>query len=262
MSQKSKLYYPWVLAFIVPVIFSIVLSSWDKITNLSPQQVDILKWIVATCGAVVSFFIIDLGKLKLERQKAKNLNEQKLLDSYLTASDTPDPNLWLRKLHLIQKFTNNKATRDWAIEEEDFVNTKSGKIELYTETLRTASVLANKAEYKTEEWHKALKRFFQLYWADLPFIGESQKVVDHMIAFNQGLFQVQQNDTPGNWKTMEEALLNLSGTFRKEIIGLTGRMDDESTRDGKLSNPDHDTKEDNPKSESKSKSEPGEQKKN
>lgn len=71
---------------------------------MTKDELDFLKWVVAAIGAVASFLVIDWGKLKLEKNKAKSQKEQSLLNSYLEATETSNPDLWLRKLRLIKKF--------------------------------------------------------------------------------------------------------------------------------------------------------------
>ena len=60
------------------------------------HRADILKWIVVAVGAVISFAVIDFGKLQLERFRATAENRRELLNSYLKATEAPEPDVWKR----------------------------------------------------------------------------------------------------------------------------------------------------------------------
>ncbi|MEM6720242.1 MAG: hypothetical protein AAF611_13035 [Bacteroidota bacterium] len=192
---------------------------------MKPELIDLLKWVVAAIGAIVSFYVIDVGKLKLEKQKAKTQKEQALLDSYLKATETPNPDLWLRKLRLIKKFSTDAHILDWATKEEIFIKEQSALIELYKETVKVTSVLANKNAYNSPDWIEASKRYYQLYWADLPFYGESQPVISAMIAFKKKFDKIKNDSTDVEWQQMNVALIELSETLKEETKKLEGEQD-------------------------------------
>jgi len=176
--------------------------------------VEVYKWLIISIGTCVSFFILDMGKLSLEKTKSDNL----ILNSYLKSTETPDPYLWLRKLDLIKQFSSNKDIKNWASVEKDRVKNYSGKLILYKETLRVASVVANGALKNTEEWKKADKRFFELYYADLVFIGEGDKIKKAMIDFIKILNGVKSGVL--DWNKLNSPLLGLSKALANETEEL------------------------------------------
>jgi hypothetical protein len=52
---------------------------------------DVLKWGMVVIGAITSFYVIDLGKLKLEEFRSRAENQRALLQSYLTATESVQP---------------------------------------------------------------------------------------------------------------------------------------------------------------------------
>ena len=68
----------------------------------SKQRTEVLKWIVIAIGAVVSFFVIDFGRLQLEKFQATAKNERELLAAYLTATKSVQPEVWKRKLQILK----------------------------------------------------------------------------------------------------------------------------------------------------------------
>jgi len=134
--------------------------------------IEISKWIVISIGAIISFLIIDVGNLKIEEFKADSIHEENLLNSYLESTKTTNPDLWTRKLRLIREFSTDTAIINWAGKEEEYIKNKAALLVLYKETIRIGSILANRNLYQTAEWMNASKRYYQLYWAELPFYGE------------------------------------------------------------------------------------------
>jgi hypothetical protein len=62
---------------------------------------------------------------------------------------------------------------------------------------------------------KARRRFEQLYWADLPFAGESTEVESGMVAFRDGLVAAEQAPTDvETWTHLNSLLIKLSKTFK------------------------------------------------
>ena len=179
-------------------------------------DIGILKWIIALIGAIGSFYIIDWGKLKLEKQKAINQKEQSLLNAYLDATETSNPDLWLRKLRLIKTFSKDTTIIEWALDEEKEIEEKSALIQLYKETMQVTSVLANKNTYNTKDWVEASKRYYQLYWAELPYYGESKSVEKAMVKFKQKLDDIEKSSGIEKWEAMNIELIVLSTTLKEE----------------------------------------------
>jgi|SRR5688572_28742640 len=190
-----------------------------KIEKLQTRN-ELIKWALIALGAIISFYIIDVGKLRIEKFTAESTNEENLLNSYLTATDSPQPDLWKRKLNLLKYFSKDTAILTWAEKEEIYINEKAALLALYKETVNVASVLSNRQLYGTEDWQTASKRFYQLYWADLPFYGESQAVVKRMVAFKTELDNIQNKDDIKNWQNMDNELIHLATALRDESDAL------------------------------------------
>ncbi|GAA3653695.1 hypothetical protein [Flavivirga jejuensis] len=190
---------------------------------MKPETINLLKWVVAAIGAVATFFVIDIGKLKLEKYKAKTQKEQSLLNSYLQATETPDPDLWLRKLRLIKIFSTDSHILEWASGEEKFIKEQSALIELYRETVKVTSILANRNTYNTPDWIEASKRYYQLYWADLPYYGESQPVISTMIEFKKKFDKIENDSDVEQWRAMNIALIKLAKTLKEETKKLENK---------------------------------------
>jgi len=187
-----------------------------KVERLKARS-EIIKWFLIAAGAVISFYVIDVGKLKIEKFTAESGNQERLLNSYLSATESPDPDLWKRKLGLIKQFSKDTAILHWADREEKYINEVSALLALYKETIKVASILANKQISGTTEWSNASSRFYQLYWAELPYYGESQPVISKMIAFKRELDEIQHNnDRQNDWESMDGALYELSKTLKEE----------------------------------------------
>ncbi|WP_109300705.1 hypothetical protein [Aquimarina sp. AU474] len=178
--------------------------------------VEIIKWGLISIGAIVSFLIIDIGNLNIEKFRADSSHEESLLNSYLESTKTANPDLWRRKLRFISKFSSDTIITDWAIKEEGYVKNKAGLLALYKETVGICSIVANRSLYGTEEWKKASKRYYQLYWAELPFYGETQPVIEAMINFKSHLEQITNTTEVEKWQKMDLALIKLSDILKKE----------------------------------------------
>lgn len=181
---------------------------------------ELIKWVLIAIGAIISFWIIDIGKLKLEKLNAESIRQQKLLDSYLTATEASNPDLWKRKLKLIKNFAKDSLIAEWTRNELAFIKEKAALLSLYKETVNVASIIANRETFRTPEWNNATKRFYQLYWADLPFYGESDTVISRMIAFKTQLDAIGDGTDPYKWKLMDLEVIRLSGTMKSESAKL------------------------------------------
>ena len=120
------------------------------------------KWIVLALGAIVSFIVIDWGKLRLERQKVSADGQRQLLDSYLKATESADPEIWKRKLHVVQSFANDSRTNDWVKAELQYIDQFAEQDALYREAAKTASQLVEPSQLNDPERKRARTRFEQL----------------------------------------------------------------------------------------------------
>jgi hypothetical protein len=176
---------------------------------------DVAKWIVVAIGAIISFLVIDNGKLKLERFRVNADSQRQLLEAYLKATEAPEPEVWKRKLHVLERFADDDRIHEWAEEELKYIESFAALNALYRETLKVASQLIDPSQLKDTERTKARVRFDQLYWADLPYSGESQAVISAMIAFRESLMTAER--APGNsgaWEALNVRLIELSQALR------------------------------------------------
>lgn len=99
-------------------------------------RADLLKWVVIAIGAVISFAVIDYGKLRIEQFRATAENQRELLNAYLKSTESPEPDIWRRKLRLIVNSTGDPQTTLWAQAELKYINNFAALDTLYRETLR------------------------------------------------------------------------------------------------------------------------------
>jgi hypothetical protein len=152
---------------------------------------EIVKWVVVAIGAAVSFAIIDYGKLRLEQLRLTSDNQFRFIEAYAKATEAPQPEIWKRKLDVFKVFATDDHVQEWITNQLETIETFAALDALYRETLKTASELIIPTAENNEERNQARKRFEQLYWADLPFAGESQEVIAAMIAFRDGLMEAE-----------------------------------------------------------------------
>jgi hypothetical protein len=177
---------------------------------------EIVKWIVVAAGVAVSFAIIDYGKLRLERMRLASDNQLRFIEAYSRATDAAEPEIWKRKLDVLQLFATDDKVRSWAVHQLDYIDTFAALDTLYRETLKTASQLVDPATLNDPERMKARRRFEQLYWADLPFAGESSEVASKMIDFRNGLIAAEKTSSAGEaWPELNSLLIQLSETLRQ-----------------------------------------------
>jgi len=182
----------------------------------SRYRTDILKWVIIAIGAIVSFAVIDYGKLKLEQFQVTANNQRQLLEAYLNATESPQPDVWKRKLHVLENFAGDEGMRQWVQSELKYIENFAALDALYRETLKVASQLIERGKLNNPERVKERARFNQLYWADLPYAGESQAVITAMVRFRNGLETAEQK--PENieaWNKLNELLINLSQALRE-----------------------------------------------
>lgn len=96
---------------------------------------------------------------------------------------------------------------------------------LYAETLKVVSILVLSEDIKSEEFLTAYKRFWELYWSELPTC-ESDEFADQMILIKDLIYD-KKHLNPGDIDgineikhRMKDYLLNLSGAVRNSSILL------------------------------------------
>lgn len=182
-------------------------------------RADVLKWVVVAVGAVISFAVIDYGKLQLEKFRAEAENQRELLKAYLKATESPEPEVWKRKLKLILNSTYDDKTTAWAEAELTYINNFAALDALYRETLKVASQLIDPKRLNEPDRAQARARFDQLYWADLPYAGESDQVISAMIEFRNQLIVAENagSSVEGReqWEKLNRNLIGLSSALRQ-----------------------------------------------
>ena len=177
---------------------------------------EIVKWIVIAIGAAISFAVIDYGKLRLEQARLASDNQLKFIEAYSKATEAAEPEIWKRKLDVLQLFATDEPVKVWARSQLDYIDEFAALDALYRETLKTASQLVAPATVNDPERLKARRRFEQLYWADLPFAGESTEVASGMVAFRKGLVAAERTPAAAEtWTGLNSLLIDLSGTLKK-----------------------------------------------
>ena len=186
-------------------------------------RTDVLKWIVIAAGAVVSFAVIDYGRLKLEQFRVAADSQRQLLQAYLTATESPQPDVWKRKLHILENFAADEGMRRWAQDELRYIESFAALDALYRETLKVASQLVEPDRLDDPERASARTRFNQLYWADLPYAGESQTVIEAMVAFRRQLLKAEDAPAGGPaWEELNRRLIELSQALRESTPQYPG----------------------------------------
>lgn len=180
------------------------------------HRTEIFKWITLAVGAVVSFAVIDYGKLQLERARLASESQLKLIEAYSKATEAAEPEIWKRKLDVLKLFATDDTVRDWAEKQLSDIKQFAALNALYRETLRTASQIIDPSTVNDPDRMKARRRFEQLYWADLPFAGEPVEVAKAMLTFRTGLVAAEMLATDASaWSSLNGLLIDLSATLRK-----------------------------------------------
>lgn len=183
----------------------------------SRHRTDLAKWVAIAVGAVVSFGVIDYGNLQLERFRATAENQRQLLESYLTATDSPEPEVWKRRLNVLIQVADDERIRAWAQSELLYIQEFAERNALYRETPQVASKLIDPSRLSDPDRILARVRFEQLYWVDLPFVHEGKKVEAAMVQFRNALLAAEQAPTnPALWSKLPGLLYNLALTLRDE----------------------------------------------
>jgi hypothetical protein len=178
-------------------------------------RAEIIKWIVLAIGAAVSFAVIDYGKLRLERARLASDNQFKFIEAYTKAMESAEPEIWKRRLDVLHLFATDDKVRGWATNQLNYIDRFAALDALYRETVKTASQLVDRSTVNDPERMKARRRFEQLYWADLPFAGESSEVESGMVAFRDGLVAAEQAPKDvAAWNNLNSLLIKLSKIFK------------------------------------------------
>jgi hypothetical protein len=179
-------------------------------------DLELYKWIVVAIGAVISFAVVDFGKLKIEEFRETSKHERELLSSYLKAIESPKPEIWKRKLQFIKSFTKDDNILAWAKEQLTFFGNLGTKESLYGEALETARKLSGPGTRDEKLW----TRFEELYWSELPFVGESSDMVNAMVRFRKALVSAHaapEIDSEEEWSQVKRALIQLTRTVKSEL---------------------------------------------
>lgn len=184
-------------------------------------RTEVWKWIIIAVGAVTSFIVIDVGKLRLEESRAKAEDRRELLSAYLTATESPQPEVWRRKLQLIYNSAQDENTRKWVHLQWNYINDYAELDALYRETLKAASQLVDPDRITEPGRVQARVRYNQLYWADLPFARESTEVSKAMVEFRNQLLIAEgaTSNATGlkEWEKLNLQLLQLSRVLKASM---------------------------------------------
>ena len=201
----------------------------DKRVSLDWWQFfsEIIKWLIIAIGAVISFYVIDEGKLQLEQFKARSEDRRDLLKSYLAATTTAQPDVWVRELKIILNMTDDDQLRQWAKTELTYIQSSAARDALYRETLKVASQLVEPTQLADPDRKQLRARFNQLYWADLPFVDESNDVASAMVEFRNKLQAAEKvgADDAKAWDNTNLALISLSRVLRNSTAAVSVPQD-------------------------------------
>ena len=185
----------------------------------SKHRIELIKWLLIALGAVASFWVIDYGKLKLEKYRAQSQNERELLMSYLTAMESEKPEIWRRKIQFLMQYSSDSRIKAFSQNQIEYINKYAELDALYRETLKVASKISIKDGYSPEERREEIQRFEQLYWAELPLAGESDAVSIAMVDFRKKLHLTGQNNDleEAYWNKINLSLLELATAIRSSM---------------------------------------------
>lgn len=172
---------------------------------------ELAKWIAVAIGAIVTFLVIDRGKLDVEKFRSHSEDRRALLQSYLAATEAVQPDVWRRKLSVLRTLPEDEHIRQWAAEQLKELDEFGERKALFRETVRIASQLVDRSTLADSSRKAARSRYEQLYWADLPFVREETEVEGAMVQFRQALLQAEA--APQNqdlWNALSLKMLNLA----------------------------------------------------
>lgn len=183
------------------------------------HRAELAKWFFIALGAVVSFWVVDFGKLKLEQYRAQSQNERDLLMSYLGAMESEKPEIWRRKIQFLMQYSNDSRIQSFSHYQIEYINKYAELDALYRETLKVASKLSIKEGFTLVDRSQEIQRFEQLYWAELPLAGESESVSKAMIDFRKDLYASpgEGGDNMKYWNQLNLSLLELATAIRASM---------------------------------------------
>lgn len=179
-------------------------------------RADTIKWVAIAAGAVASFAVIDYGKLRLEQFRTGAEIERQMLDSYFKATESAEPDVWRRKLQVLLYSSQDPRIVRWAETELCRIRDFAGKEALYREAVKVASQLMERDQLSDPKRKESRARFEQLYWADLPLVGESENVEKAMVDF-RGALQTAEKYPDVYWDELYTALIALSTTVGAQM---------------------------------------------
>ena len=116
---------------------------------------------------------------------------------------------------MILNSSPDARTASWAERELQYIDEFAALNSLYRETLRVASQLVNPNTLDEPDRVEARARYEQLYWADLPYAGESSEVEAAMVLFRMHLLEAERDGSDVEaWTQLNYQLINLSEALR------------------------------------------------
>jgi hypothetical protein len=92
--------------------------------------------------------------------------------------------------------------------------------------VQVAAQLTQRTALGTAERTRARARYEQLYWADLPFAGESAPVIGVMRRFREKLLEAEAApDDQTTWNELNTALIELARVLSEETPAHQERRD-------------------------------------
>lgn len=118
-----------------------------------------------------------------------------------------------------RKFEINKLNQQYTA--ENLKKFKENQSQLYNETARVISFLANSKNIEAPEYESKIQRFRELYWVELASV-ESREVAARMVKIGQYVEKLEECiETSQNAKEIQKKLniegLNLAGIIKKEF---------------------------------------------
>jgi len=196
----------------------------------SKDIIDLIKWAIVGVCAIISFIVIDIGRLNIENAKFEADRRQKLLESYLASTETSDPLVWRRKLQIVSRLGDYDMCA-FAVAQLQFIDEHEARNALYREAVSVAGRLIDTQIYGQPEWYQRKSRLNQLYYGELPLAKLSDDVRTSMDNYFEKLKAAEDHHPSlDGWKDAGIALAELSKAVAKDMP-----KDSESTLPGKAS---------------------------
>ena len=179
--------------------------------------VDLIKWVIVGVCAIVSFVVIDVGRLNIENAKFEAERRQKLLESYLASTETSDPLVWRRKLQIVSRLGDYDMCA-FAVAQLQFIDEHEARNSLYREAVALAGQLIDTQIYGQPEWYQRKSRLNQLYYGELPLARLNNEVRAAMENYFEKLKAAEDHHpSTDGWKDAGMALAELSKTVAKDM---------------------------------------------